>query len=273
MPLLVVTGYPCSGKTTRVEKIINCFNAKHKDIVVVNDGQFNGFDREVIYGSSRNEKNLRAFLKSETQKHLNKDTLVIVDSLNYIKGFRYELHCITKAAQTPHCVLWCDIGKDRALELNHQRSKDKYSDKLMEELIMRYEEPNGQTRWDSPLFILQIDNDLALEPIEDALFKSKPPPPNMSTVAQPLQATDFMYELDKVTNETVKHIVNCQRSAMPGDKIRLPAGGEVELMRHSTLAELNKIRRQFIVYMKMNPVSDCSQLSTMFIQYLQTSLL
>jgi len=33
-------------------------------------------------------------------------TLVILDSLNYIKGFRYELYCISKAAGERHGVIW-----------------------------------------------------------------------------------------------------------------------------------------------------------------------
>ncbi|MEQ2172197.1 kti12, chromatin associated, partial [Goodea atripinnis] len=36
---------------------------------------------------------------------VNKDNIVILDSLNYIKGYRYELFCLTKHAQTPHCLV------------------------------------------------------------------------------------------------------------------------------------------------------------------------
>lgn len=271
---MVISGYPSSGKTSRAQELVAFYKAKGRSALVVNDSQFTSFDRELTYSSSRNEKDLRAYLKSETQRLLNKDTLVIVDSLNYIKGYRYELFCVTKSAQTPHCVLWCDTSRSKALELNEARSESdgKYSTKLMEELMMRYEEPNGQSRWDAPLFIVQIDNELNVDSIDAALFQSKAPPPNMSTVAQPLQATDFLYELDRTTNDTIKHVVSCQKGAVPGDKIRMPGGGEIHLTRHCTLAELNKIRRQFIVYMKLNPVSDCSQLSVMFTQYLQTSL-
>ena len=38
------------------------------------------------------EKDLRGLLRSEVDRLLTKDNLVILDSLNYIKGFRYELH-------------------------------------------------------------------------------------------------------------------------------------------------------------------------------------
>ena len=46
---------------------------------------------------------------------------------------------------------------------------------------MRFEEPNPNQRWDSPLFVIQVDDDLPLEQISDALFNRKPPPPNMAT--------------------------------------------------------------------------------------------
>ena len=46
---------------------------------------------------------------------------------------------------------------------------------------MRFEEPNPNQRWDSPLFVIQIDDDLPLVQISDALFNRKPPPPNMAT--------------------------------------------------------------------------------------------
>ncbi|XP_046548186.1 protein KTI12 homolog [Haliotis rubra] len=62
---------------------------------------------------------------------LNKEDVVILDSLNYIKGFRYELFCVTKACHTPHCVIFCDISSDRASEFNLQRNEpDRYTQEM-----------------------------------------------------------------------------------------------------------------------------------------------
>jgi len=36
------------------------------------------------------EKILRASLKSEVERNLDNETIVILDSMNYIKGYRYE---------------------------------------------------------------------------------------------------------------------------------------------------------------------------------------
>jgi protein KTI12 len=54
---------------------------------------------------SSKEKELRGSLKSEVQKLISKEALVILDSLNYIKGYRYELYCVSKLIQTPQCLV------------------------------------------------------------------------------------------------------------------------------------------------------------------------
>lgn len=68
------------------------------------------------------EKNTRAKLRSETDRHLTTSTTVILDSLNFVKGYRYELWCLARASGTKCCVLWVDTpievcrgwNKDRA---------------------------------------------------------------------------------------------------------------------------------------------------------------
>ena len=63
------------------------------------------------YKDANSEKILRANIKSSVENKLSKETLVIVDNLNYIKGFRYEHYCQARNAQTTLCVLWCDIDQ------------------------------------------------------------------------------------------------------------------------------------------------------------------
>jgi tRNA uridine 5-carbamoylmethylation protein Kti12 len=60
---------------------------------------------------STSEKELRGSLKSEVQKLVSKETLIILDSLNYIKGYRYELYCVSKLCQTPQCVVCVDTTR------------------------------------------------------------------------------------------------------------------------------------------------------------------
>lgn len=104
-------------------------------------------------------------------------------------------------------------------------------------LILRFEAPDSRNRWDSPLFTIQKEDSLPFEAICDALFKRKAPPPNQSTksvrtllilwlcscimyfwneyqnfkflvlflfvIQQPLSSTNFLYELDKVTQDVL----------------------------------------------------------------------
>lgn len=49
-------------------------------------------------------------------------------------------------------------------------------------LVMRFEPPDSRNRWDSPLFIVHLDEQLPFEQIYEALFINKAPPPNHSTL-------------------------------------------------------------------------------------------
>lgn len=58
-----------------------------------------------------------------------------------------------------------------------------YSEKIFEELVVRFEEPDSRTKWDSPLFVVVPDDTkLPEDEIWDAVILKKPKPPNMSTV-------------------------------------------------------------------------------------------
>ena len=76
-----------------------------KNVVIINE-QSARPDKTLFqcYETSTEEKLTRSALKSEFDKYVvgDRTTLVILDSLNYIKGFRYELHCISKAVGEKH---------------------------------------------------------------------------------------------------------------------------------------------------------------------------
>ncbi|KAK5902265.1 hypothetical protein CesoFtcFv8_007537 [Champsocephalus esox] len=46
----------------------------------------------------------------------------------------------------------------------------------------------------------------------------------------------------------------------------------IELSRSINMAELRKLRRQFISYTKMHPTENSGHISNMFVQYLNKSL-
>jgi protein KTI12 len=140
---------------------------------------------------------------------LGRDDIVVADGLNYIKGFRYQLFCEAKALGTPSCVVsflpaaWSDwtlkipevhIGTPitTCREMNNRllanpETDGGYPDDVFENLVFRYEEPNGMTRWDSPLFTVLFSDDVPpLEAIWEAMIgkegEAKVVKPNAATV-------------------------------------------------------------------------------------------
>lgn len=141
---------------------------------------------------SRHEKIIRSDLKSDVIRHINKDDVIICDASNYIKGYRYEIYCATKAARVSQCTIFCAINDQQMRSFNSRRTAEDlkdvqsnsdvpYTDETLEALKMRFEEPQGNNRWDAPLFTVFPETELDFEAIHRSLFEQGPPPPNMST--------------------------------------------------------------------------------------------
>lgn len=202
MPCLVITGYPSSGKTSIAqalsERALKHRSQSIKKTVIINEesifssssalsqqntaGKANE-TRYYCYKDSNAEKQTRSALKTEFDKQAatasSTNTLVILDSLNYIKGYRYELHCISKAAGERHGILWVVCPPGVALEWNKKRIQEDlekpkegnanesndddekqhrlyYSEEMMEGLMKRYEPPDQRNRWDKPLYRVEL---------------------------------------------------------------------------------------------------------------------
>lgn len=199
MPLIIISGLPASGKSTRARQLCEHFEqqpGRTVHIVAENEAiPRAGFAKNDYFGSSLKEKVVRADLKSSALRLLSQpDALVILDGGNYIKGYRYELYCASKTARTTQCTVYCGIPRDRARAFNAERTAEDvvdavrldngnvaYSDDTFDALCQRFEEPHGNNRWDAPLFTVLPDDRLDVEGINGALFESKPPPPNKST--------------------------------------------------------------------------------------------
>lgn len=279
MPLVLITGIPCSGKTTTALKIKKHLEEKDKKIILISEDDllkenFSNEDKNIVLNDSIKEKTLRADLKGHVLRHLTKEAVVILDSLNYIKGYRYELFCASKSTKTTQVTVHCDISPPTAWEWNISRTDvdEKWSKDTFDALVMRYEAPIGTNRWDSPLFLSLEAIPLDLEAVEAALFNRKPPPPNQSTQCQPLSSTNFLQELDKSTSTIISAILEAQKLGL-ADDIKVPGTDErVNATRNVTMAELARTKRQFITYAKARAIEDVNKLATMFVQYLNTTL-
>ena len=163
MPLVIICGYPCSGKTTFAIRLREYLLEQEgvRSVVLVNEESENQSRREG-YKNSASEKNTRGLLKSAVDHALSGDCVVICDSLNYIKGFRYELHCMARTLRTPHCTVWvqCEeaVALERSLLRQSEEGGDAYAfpDEVYTDLQRRFETPNDKNRWDAPLFLVDM---------------------------------------------------------------------------------------------------------------------
>eukprot|EP00729_Bicosta_minor_P005057 gene5057-10197_t len=200
MPLVMLCGFPCSGKSTAVAKLAAHLRSKTKFAVeIVSDSSLG-----LTYGqfdSAGTEKIARGAVKAATERMVDVGTVVIVDSLNYIKGYRYELYCIAKSLQTPSCVLHMATSDKVAAEWNAARTTGEsrhddgtvadggtvagggsggggaggapastavgYTPELFAALVQRFEMPDSRSRWDKPLFVVEPTEDLPLTAITE----------------------------------------------------------------------------------------------------------
>jgi protein KTI12 len=152
-----------------------------------------------------------------------------------------------------------------------------YASELFENLVFRYEEPNGMTRWDSPLYTVPYDDSTPpLEELWDTLVggKAKAVKPNSATVLAPATEQNYLYELDKTTSDIVAQISSWQKDH-PGE-----SGGEVSVAGAENVIELpantlglpqlQRLRRQFITMNRTHSLTQ-DRIKDLFVDYLNDS--
>lgn len=182
MPLAIVCGLPSSGKTKFCIALRDYIERNHPEypVCLINDESLN-LSKQTSYNNPAEEKKSRAGFMSAVERSVSKNCIVIADGLNYIKGYRYQLYCVARAASTPHCAIHILNSTETCRRYNEGR-EDRYPSSVLEELLDRFEEPNNQTKWDSPLFSLMPDDDQAFAEICKTLCTIKTArPPSMAT--------------------------------------------------------------------------------------------
>jgi protein KTI12 len=74
-----------------------------------------------VRSANASEKDARAAIYAAVKRVLSPRDIVVLDGLNYIKGWRYQLFCEAKNARTPSCVLQVGCPVERAREVNQRR--------------------------------------------------------------------------------------------------------------------------------------------------------
>ncbi|ODQ81076.1 hypothetical protein BABINDRAFT_160487 [Babjeviella inositovora NRRL Y-12698] len=224
------------------------------------------------YRESRTEKSLRGVQMSAVKRDLARNNIVVLDSPAYIKGFRYQLHCEAKALATSYCLVHVMAPVAMCLTWN-AACESPWDPQLLTQMAMRYEEPNEQNRWDSPLFALAYDeSELPFADLWSTIVLKKGPTPNAATVLKPASGTNFLQELDKETQAVIQKIVAHQQLQATGGNVMVAAGVSVELPpRPVSIAQLQRIRRTYVTLNRMRTV-DVERISPLFVDYLNRSL-
>lgn len=287
MPLITFTGFPCSGKTTFANKLIQALETKIQE---AQKDQLPGHNYNIKYHTDDNlgiarskyrdsltEKHGRGTQISAVRRDLSRSTFVILDSLAYIKGFRYQLFCEAKGVLTPHCVIHVINSSQDLKNWNKLKLGEKWEDDLIDQLCMRYEEPIDTNRWDSPLFSVMASDpneQLPIDEIWDALVLKRPPPPNNATLVKPTSGNDFMQELEKQTQQVVGQILQHQQLSSIGGRVNINKDQGIYIDMPPTsvsIAQLQRIRRTYIGLNRMRSVAT-DRITPMFADYVNRNL-
>ncbi|KAH1097769.1 hypothetical protein J1N35_014690 [Gossypium stocksii] len=299
MALVVICGQPCSGKSTAAKCLAEALNESEckQTVRIIDETSFH-LDRNQSYANMPSEKNLRGVLRSEVDRSVSKDNIIIVDSLNSIKGYRYELWCLARAAGIRYCVLYCDVGESQCRKWNEERrekGKAAYNDMIFEDLVRRFEKPDRRNRWDSPLFELWAYNDgverssIAIVDVVLYLTKKADSKSRDVKILQPTIATqntrfseaNSLYEMDRATQEVINAIVEAQSQSIGGPLASISIGQglpNIDISRLVGLPELRRLRRTFIKLTGQTslsgrpPPSDSNSAKRMFVDYLNREL-
>jgi protein KTI12 len=280
MPFCLIVGCPSSLKSSRALELKEFFEKeKQKTVHIVSENDIirnSGIAKNDVYQESSKEKIIRADLKSNSLRLLNKSDLIIMDGLNYIKGYRYEIYCATKAARATQCTIHCAVTKERGWELNEDRDDkdERYSRESYDALWLRFEEPISTNRWDSPLFAVTDQDKLNMQEIYEALYEKKPPSANQSTQNPPTQDTNFLFELDRISQEIVTEVVAARKIGVIGPVKIKNSSETVNIPTEVNASQLNRMRRQYLNYSKLHlhTAGDLNKAPSLFVQYLNSVL-
>jgi protein KTI12 len=260
MPLVVFCGIPASGKTTHARKLLEVLRAAGRAVVLINEEAF-GIDKASAYASSEAEKDMRSQLKSAVERELTAEKVVILDSTNYIKGFRYELFCFARTARTPQVTVFVDTPRELASSWNQTLSSELFTD-----LAGRLEVPNPKNRWDKPMFHLRPGEELQYDAVCEALSGEAKMRKAVSTKTEEAVGENYLYSVDNATSSLIEVLLTAQDQG----REELDFEGErISLTPPYSVLELKKARQQFLKLTRMHPCPS-SEVGRAFLGYIGT---
>ncbi len=153
------------------------------EVQIINE-ELLGLSKAEYLKDPQSEKILRASIKSNVEKFMDQQRVVIVDSLNYIKGYRYELYCLARNALTNTVTVFIDTDIEMAQKICVEGGYDNaFPPALFEDYASRMERPNPSARWDSPMIHCRLGEEFPIDDLCKLVQDGKKPRDPVSTKA------------------------------------------------------------------------------------------
>lgn len=269
MPLIVLCGNPCCGKTTIANKLKEYFEKQKNMVVNLINEETLKVNKNECYKDSINEKNHRSHIRSEVEKNISDKTITIVDTLNYIKGSRYEFYCLVRNCKTRHCVIYIKSTLEKCLE-NNKLANEPYTEDLLKDLFSRLEEPIQSNRWDCPLYTIYPGEEPPYDDLCISLFEGKKARDPVSTKAELVFDTNYLFNLDKACQDVINDILHQQEQNSGDTILKINNGDAIYLNKKFTPIQLKKIKVEFIKISKNHPPKDKDETIKYFSEYIKT---
>ncbi|KAK3375287.1 chromatin associated protein KTI12 [Podospora didyma] len=276
MPLIIITGLPTSGKSRRAQQLHTYLaeriasspaNSKYR-LHLISD-QTQDISRAVydlspdklpahVRSANASEKDARAALYGAVKRVLSPRDIVVLDGLNYIKGWRYQLFCEAKNVRTPSAVLQIGCGAERAKAVNearlrrrNRRKQESKSHKDEKTTAQNSEEEAEREEEEKDKILADDDDDQEpYEPTnwENLVFRYEEPNP-MTRWDSPLftliwdddevQARDVFSNIWEVIAGEARKIIRPNQSTVQRDKD--PGGDYLYVLERETQDIVKKI--------------------------------
>lgn len=274
MVVLIICGLPCSGKSTISYRISEHYkNEFQKSVKIISENDDLNLEREELFNNSRLEMTVRSSLKNSVSQLINSYEILILDSMSYIKSFRYEIFCLCKAQKRPLVLIYCDVDLETAISWNEKRKsescendicKSYYKEETIKAVHQRFEFPNPEDRWDKNIIIVKNDLSIDFQKLDSFVLVKKDIKPNNST--RKVNIVEKKVSEDQITQEITKYILENQMAG----SIRIPDLVECDFpAKNFNAHSLRAHRTKFLTLNRHKASNDRSEVARLFIEYLK----
>ncbi|KFM28800.1 KTI12-like protein [Auxenochlorella protothecoides] len=304
MAFIVFSGHPSSGKSLLAARLQKMVQEEGRACLVISEESL-GLTRDGCYSDARSEKVARGQLKAEVERCIGRQHVVILDSMNAIKGYRYELYCLARGAAVRYCMVHVDTPIETCRTWNEARPADaRYATAVFADLAGRFERPDSRQRWDAPLFtvrpaaaegeaevqaqlraVLVSALDLAQHADREPGSEGRPVPPasralapTIATTNARLSSTNLLHEIDRGAHQVMDAISAAQELRPGGAPGTVQFSGEIPSLRMDRpmhVAELRRHKRAFlrlVTNLSLTKAPDAVTAQRMFVDYLADQL-